>query len=87
MQSWACALTSQNKRRLKLLASAIGPPSLDLGVRISGSSRVPLDRDGPFIGLRLLSRRSGARALLGPIGEVDDLLVQAERLLYRRLMR
>ena len=93
--------TRPHRRELiDLLAPAVGPPPLDLGIRIIAELcpvllpvrpliRVPLRGDRLTLELRCHCRthRCVTHALLRPIGEVENLLVQTGRLLRRRRAR
>ena len=86
--------------RLDLLATAVDPPPLDLSIRVIAELRpvlgavcplvrVPLRGDRLALELRRHRRthRRVARTLFGPIGQVEDRLVQTGRLLRRRRTR
>jgi hypothetical protein len=86
--------------RLDLQAPAVHPPPLDLRIRIIVELRPILLAVRPLVRVPLrldwlaveLGRHRGAhrrvaRALLGPVGKVEDLLVQAGRLLRNRRTR
>ncbi|SRR6266404_4895357 len=85
--------------RLDLLAAAVDPPLIDLRIRVIAELHpllgvvCPLVRvpRGDRLALELCRHRSThrrvARTLLGPIGQVEDRLVQTGRLLRRRRTR
>lgn len=88
------------RQRLDFRAPAVRPPPLDLSIRIIAELlpvlltvcplvRVPLRKDRLALKLRRHCRthRHVACALLRPVGEVENLLVQAGRLLRRRRAR
>ena len=91
--------TSVLPNRLHLLSSTARPPPLDLAVRIVFELDPTLRAVRPLVRIPVWDRlalefsRHGrahgiaARPLVGPVGKVEDLLVQARRFLCGRRAR